>query len=98
MTPRPQFSGTGAPLTAGIAAAPRFLTAQPQALPTSIASLSSMKALAKPINADERRARIERARKLMAENKLDAILLCSGTSLVYFSGIHWWPSERFFAM
>jgi len=34
----------------------------------------------------------------MAEKKLDAIMLSGGTSLVYFSGIHWWLSERLFAM
>ncbi len=57
-----------------------------------------MKALAKPITADERRDRIDRARLLMVQNDLDAILICGGTSLVYFSDIHWWLSERFFAM
>jgi Xaa-Pro dipeptidase len=72
--------------------------AETEPLPKSISALTSMKSQAKPITAEERRARIERARRLMAENKLDAVMLCSGTSLVYFSGIHWWPSERFFAM
>jgi Xaa-Pro dipeptidase len=66
--------------------------------PPAIAALNSMKALAKPITVEERRGRIERARQLMAQNKLDAIVIAPGTSLVYFSDIHWWPSERFFAM
>ncbi|MGE5113398.1 MAG: M24 family metallopeptidase [Acidobacteriaceae bacterium] len=52
----------------------------------------------KPISNDERLARIERARELMKANGIDAIVLASGTSLTYFSGIRWWPSERFFAM
>jgi Xaa-Pro dipeptidase len=47
-----------------------------------------------PITNDERIARIEKARKLMHENQIGAILLDSGTSLSYFTGIHWWPSER----
>jgi Xaa-Pro aminopeptidase len=46
----------------------------------------------------ERQQRMERARQLMAENRLDAILMIGGTSLVYFTGIHWWLSERLFAI
>src|SRR5437588_9674184 len=61
----------------------------------AIAALQSMKDQAKPITKDERHARIERARELMKENKMDAVVICGGTSLVYFSNIHWWLSERF---
>ncbi|PYX15555.1 MAG: aminopeptidase P family protein, partial [Acidobacteria bacterium] len=68
------------------------------ALPPSIASLTSMKDQAKPITTEERGERQEKARRLMADNKLDAILLTEGTSLTYFSGIHWGGSERLFAM
>ena len=67
-------------------------------LPPSIASLKSMKDQAKPISVEERKARVERARELMAENKLQAIVVTSGSSLPYFSAVHWWPSERLFAM
>jgi len=67
-------------------------------LPASVASLKSMKEQAKPITVDERAARQEKARELMAANHLDAILLMSGTSLQYFAGVQWWPSERFFAL
>ncbi len=68
------------------------------ALPPSIASLTSMKDQAKPITTEERGERQEKARRLMADNKLDAILLTEGTSLTYFSGIHWGGSERLFAV
>ncbi len=34
----------------------------------------------------------------MSENALDAIVLMEGTSLKYFSGIHWWGGERLFAL
>jgi Xaa-Pro dipeptidase len=34
----------------------------------------------------------------MTENKMDALLVCGGTTLEYFAGIQWWLSERFFAM
>ncbi len=57
-----------------------------------------MKDLAHPITVDERAARQEKARQLMAANHLDAILLADGTSLDYFAGVHWWGSERFFAL
>jgi Xaa-Pro dipeptidase len=67
-------------------------------LPPSIASLKSMKHLAKPITVEERSARQEKARQLMAANHLDAILLADGTSLEYFAGVHWWGSERLFAL
>jgi Xaa-Pro dipeptidase len=40
-----------------------------------------------PITADEHRARIEKARKLMAAHKIDALMLIGGISLVYFSGM-----------
>jgi Xaa-Pro dipeptidase len=67
-------------------------------LPPSIANLKSMKDLARPITVDERAARQEKARQLMAANHIDAILLADGTSLEYFAGVHWWGSERFFAL
>ena len=57
-----------------------------------------MKDLAKPITVEERAARQEKARQLMAANHLDAILLADGTSLEYFAGVHWWGSERLFAL
>jgi Xaa-Pro dipeptidase len=98
MPTRRHFLQAGAALSAGLAIPTDSVAAEQKPLPSSMVSLPSMKSLAKPITAAERRARIERARQLMVENKLDAILLCSGTSLVYFSGIQWWPSERFFSM
>jgi Xaa-Pro dipeptidase len=67
-------------------------------LPPSIAKLASMKEQAHPIRIEERQARQEKARRLMEANDLDAIILAEGTSLNYFTGIHWWGSERLFAM
>src|SRR5581483_7105336 len=63
-------------------------------LPPSLAALTSMRDRARPITADERRARIERAKQIMAEQKIDAIILAGGTSLTYFTGIRWGNSER----
>src|SRR6266850_1260363 len=67
-------------------------------LPPSIAALTSMRAQAKPITAQERRGRIEKARRLMTEQKMDAIILAGGTSLNYFTGIRWGNSERLTAV
>jgi Xaa-Pro dipeptidase len=67
-------------------------------VPSSIAALTSMRGQATPITTDERRTRIERARRLMADNALDAIVLAGGTSLAYFTGIRWGASERLFAI
>src|SRR5215467_5251475 len=67
-------------------------------LPEAIARLKSRKDEAKPITVAEREQRTERARQLMAQNKIDAVMIMGGTSLVYFSNIHWWMSERTFAL
>jgi Xaa-Pro dipeptidase len=67
-------------------------------LPASISALTSMRDRAKPITADERRARVEKAKRLMGEQKIDAIILAGGTSLNYFTGIRWGNSERLFAV
>jgi Xaa-Pro dipeptidase len=67
-------------------------------VPPSIAALTSMKSQAMPITSDERRARITRAQQLMAADHIDAILLPGGTSLLYFTGVHWGNSERLFAV
>jgi Xaa-Pro dipeptidase len=67
-------------------------------LPAPIARLKSRKSEAKSITVEERQQRIDRARQLMAQNNLDAIMMIGGTSLAYFTSIHWWNSERLFAM
>ncbi len=66
-------------------------------LPPAIKALTSMKALAKPITVDERRARLEKARALMKANNIDALMLTGGTSMEYFTGIRWGVSERLLA-
>jgi Xaa-Pro aminopeptidase len=87
--------------SAGVAAlaAPELRAeSQDVSLPPSIAALKSRKDEATPITREERQQRQERARKLMAENSLDAMVLMTGTSLQYFSGIHWWGGERMFTL
>ena len=66
--------------------------------PPAIAALHSRLTEAKPITIEERAERQERARQLMRDNNLSAIFLGQGTSLAYFTGIHWQGGERLFAM
>src|SRR5205823_1336139 len=79
----------------GAGTAARVLGAQ-QTLPSPIAGLKSRHGEAKPITIAERQRRWERARSLMQKNSIDAICMIGGTSLVYFTGIRWWNSERLF--
>jgi Xaa-Pro dipeptidase len=87
-------------LTAAWNAPALFAQREPAAdasLPPSIAALTSMRGGAKPITNDERRARIEKARRLMAQQKLGALVLTGGTSLSYFANMRWSGGERLFA-
>src|SRR5438477_9524106 len=83
-------------VAAGASLLPMSADAEQQ--PASIQALKSMKEQAHPITAAERRLRIERARQLMSANKLDAVLMIGGNSLVYFTGVSWWNSERLGAL
>ncbi len=51
-----------------------------------------------PITDEERGARIEKARRLMHEQGIDALVLEGGTSMFYYTGVHWGNSERTFAV
>ena len=63
----------------------------------SIAALQSKRDQATPITTEERAARIAKAKQLMADNRIDAIVLTGGTSLNYFTAASWGLSERMFA-
>jgi Xaa-Pro dipeptidase len=89
---------TGAAALASRSSAAAVANADDSSLPPSLAQLKSRKSEAKPITIEERRERQEKARALMTENALDAIVLMEGTSLKYFTGIHWWGGERTFAL
>jgi Xaa-Pro dipeptidase len=47
-----------------------------------------------PISPAERKERVARAQRLMIQNKIRALIVEAGTSMEYFTGISWWPSER----
>ena len=87
----------GAGAAAALLHASKVDAGQQQELPPSIRALTSMRSQMRPITADERRGRVEKARRLMAEQKIDAVMLCQGTSLVYFTNIRWGGGERLFA-
>src|SRR6266404_297058 len=65
-------------------------------LPVSFDGLKPLGSRIKPIASDEYQARIARAQRLLVEQKpqMDALFVAPGTSLYYFTGVRWWPSER----
>lgn len=60
----------------------------------SAADLPNLAAKAVPIGAAERKARIAKACALMRDANMNALLIEPGSSLVYFTGVQWWRSER----
>ena len=73
-------------------------TVQQREIPESIRKLRKMTDGVVPISLAERRARIEKARSLMRENRIDAIYLEPGSSMFYYTGMRWATSERMFAL
>ncbi len=66
-------------------------------LPPSIAALTNRKSEAVPITNGERGERVQRAQQLLRQQRMGALLLAGGTSLVYFTGLRWGNSERMMA-
>ena len=46
------------------------------------------------ITMEERLARIQKAQALLQQNKMAALIMDAGTSMQYFTGLSWYPSER----
>src|SRR5260370_1392381 len=69
---------------------------QRQDTPDVIKNLRRMTSDVVPITDDERKARIAKAQRLMAEQKIDAIYIESGTSMYYFTGMRWGQGCRMF--
>ena len=86
MLSRRLFLGSAAAAPAAIAAASRAGAAD--------SPLTSLTGDAKPISADERKGRLAKLQELMGREKIGAMLVESGSSLDYFTGIQWWRSER----
>ena len=66
--------------------------------PDAIRRLRRMTDGVVPISLNERMARIEKARKLMRDNRIDALYIEPGSSMFYYTGMQWGTSERMFAM
>jgi Xaa-Pro aminopeptidase len=73
-------------------------TAASGGLPPSIQALKPMTAGIVPIADDERRARIAKAQRLMAEQKIDAVFMEGTVSCFYFANMRWGQSERTFGL
>ncbi len=87
MMQRRQFLGTAA--IGGLAA-----TLPAPAFAADTAGLPNLAAKAVPIGKAERVARIAKAKELMRANDIGALLIEPGSSLIYFTGVEWWRSER----
>jgi Xaa-Pro dipeptidase len=60
---------------------------EPAAVPDVIKNLKPMLDGVQPITVAERAARIEKARRLMRDNKIGAVLCQAGSSLYYYTGV-----------
>jgi len=81
--------------------APSASPQQPESpLPTAFAHLKPLGDRVKPIRVDEFQSRIAHAQELMGSPvaKIDALFITPGTTLLYFTGIPWWNSERLLAL
>jgi Xaa-Pro dipeptidase len=85
---REVLSVAGAAATLGALAPSRLFAAD------VAAGLKSKTFDVKPIARAEYLARIDKARTLMGKLGIGALLIEPGASLVYFTGVHWWRSER----
>jgi Xaa-Pro dipeptidase len=100
MLSRRRFLATAAATAPALALNPEHLGAQlpPSAQdPAPILALKDRSHEAVPISPAERQQRIDRARELLAQNKLAALTVTGGTTLQYFLGIPAGQSERLFA-
>src|SRR5271156_1877640 len=68
-------------------------------LPPAFDALKPLGDRVKPIRAEELQVRVAHAQQLMSDAKprFEALYVTPGTTLVYYTGVHWWPSERILA-
>ena len=92
MLTRRSMLGTAA--AAVVTAGPAGAVTVPQRAKPRFGELKPMTNGAQPIAASERIARITRLQGLMQQQKIAALLVESGSTLDYFTGIRWHLSER----
>jgi Xaa-Pro dipeptidase len=90
------FAASAAPIAFAHAES-SVVQSQSQSWP-EIQSLPKLAGQSRPFTNAERLARIDRAKVLMAANKIDAIVLTGGTSSVYFADLRLYGSERLWAL
>ena len=98
---RRNFVVAVASTTAAFGVSPLSARAQSAAphVPTAVAALPNLSSQARPFTNAERQVRIERARALMTQNKIDAIVLANSTSSsVYFADLRLYGGERLWAL
>ena len=99
---RRQFTGLLAGMLAGSALRPEGQAsasttesgADPCNPPPQLKALKPMLDGVEPITAAERARRVERARQLMAETGIGAVVMEPGTNMTYYTGVRWGQSER----
>src|SRR5256885_8501353 len=98
---RRRFVGRSAGLLGAAAIGPALgdgAVAEAQGAAPTFASLRPIGPPVLPITDEERRGRIENARRLMTDNGISAIFLEGGTSMFYFTCVRWGNSERTFGL
>lgn len=90
----------GALINASAAARVNEADGRQAPLPPAFDKLVPLGDRVKQIRAEEFQTRVARAQQLMSEARprFDALYITPGTSLAYFAGIQWWPSERLLAL
>jgi Xaa-Pro dipeptidase len=92
------FFEVAAGAAGALALTSRTASAEEPSVPDAVKKLSNRLGGVVPISDEDRRGRIDKAKRLMKENGLSAVYLESGSSLFYYSGVSWGRSERMFAM
>jgi Xaa-Pro dipeptidase len=81
------WAGAGGALAMGAAALTRAAGAR-------ASDLTPLTGSAQPISAAEHGARLAKVQGLMQQRRIAALLVESGSTLEYFTGVRWWRSER----
>jgi Xaa-Pro dipeptidase len=64
----------------------------------NIAKIKKLTEKIEPLTEEDFKKRILKAKKLMAEYKIDGLFLTGGTNLLYFTNVNWGRSERTFGV
>jgi Xaa-Pro dipeptidase len=99
-TSRRSFLKTGTISLAALGLSPAVRAAaipSPAAPPPAEELQDLVKGVA-PLGPEDYAARIDKAKRLLAEHGFDALFVGGGTNLVYFTKVRWWLSERVFGV